>query len=151
MKDLILIGGEIIIASIDDSNDEMVVTWSTNIADIVNIIVTAKNTVTGSENHVIVRSNERKVSFGVDIPANYSVTVTVFDICQQNFSSAPRFATFGVQASSASEEIMFYTSASSQSVFSPIAQQRFQNVEGINIALPFLSTSLYIFQLMKTL
>ena len=68
----------------------MCVTWSTNATDIVNVIVNAKNAETGVEICTTAEWNETEVSFKVDDePADYYVTVSVFDSCQNNYVSLP--------------------------------------------------------------
>ena len=95
-------------ACINKSTNEMFVTWSTNnINDIVSIIVSAKNTVTGVDICANVSWSETEVSFKInDEPADYYVTITVFNNCRQNFSSAP----YPASSTESSMETFLYTS-----------------------------------------
>ena len=63
------------------------VSWSTNFAEIVNIVVIAMNTKSGVKGSTVVGGAEREASLLVDHRDPYNVTVMVFDRCQQNFSS----------------------------------------------------------------
>ena len=77
-------------AIISESTDEMFVTWSTNATDIVNVIVSAKNAETGVKTCITAKWNATEVSFKIDAePADYYVTVSVFDSCQNNYVSLP--------------------------------------------------------------
>ena len=78
----------------------MTVTWLTTIADIVNIVVIVKNI--ESNYSVVVGPNERTVTVEVVDPAPYNVTVVVFDICKNNYSSIPEAVRVHVESSSAS-------------------------------------------------
>ena len=93
----------------------MFITWSTNATDIVNIIVSAKNAETGVEICTTAKWNETEVSFKVDDePANYYVTVSVFDSCQNNYVSMPypvfmELPSFKVEKTSISDKYLYNT------------------------------------------
>ena len=87
---LLYIGGDppkILTAYCINENNTLQVTYWTNIVDIVNIIVIAKNNKTGIESSVVARWNERRVSITVEQQGAYYVTVVVFDTCRQNYNS----------------------------------------------------------------
>jgi hypothetical protein len=104
-----------ILTPINVSNNTVTVTWLTTIADIVNIVVIVKNI--ESNYSVVVGPNERTVTVEVVDPAPYNVTVVVFDICKNNYSSIPETVGVRVESSSAS---LFGTTVTLQSTPSPL-------------------------------
>jgi hypothetical protein len=98
------------------STNTLTVTWLTTIADIVYIVVIVKDVDNTNEFSVVVGPNERTVEVAVD-PVTYNVTVVVFDICKNNYSSIPETVGVRVESSSAS---LFGTTVTLQSTPSPL-------------------------------
>ena len=73
---------------VNDDQSFVYVTWSTNIPDIVNIAVIAKSE-DGIESSVVVGPDVRNAKVYIVPNTLYNITVVVFDICKQNYSSQP--------------------------------------------------------------
>lgn len=67
-------------------NETLIVTWSTNIIDPLNIVVIANNTETGKVESKVAETNQGVVLFGIDPTATFIMTVTVmiFGNCGKN-------------------------------------------------------------------
>ena len=73
----------IILAEINPTRSEMLVVWSTNDSDYVNIAsISALNNEINFEKTVIVERDIREVSFFVNPTIAYNVTVVIYDKCQ---------------------------------------------------------------------
>ena len=109
----IIIGGDpptLIGHSVDIPNNQLFVSWSTSITEIVTIAVRVKNTVTRSESTMFVGWNERNASIPVDPPYSYDVSVVVFDMCRQELNSEVVTVTGRVELSSVPEKSFIISS-----------------------------------------
>ena len=80
---------EIDSATYDISTNELNVTWSTSMTNVITIAVIVKSSISETETTVIVGWNETNASIIVEPSPSYTVTVKIFNSCRQTFSSIP--------------------------------------------------------------
>ena len=74
-------------AGIIATTNKLFVKWLTNVSDVVNIAVIARNIITGKEHSTVVEGSKNEALLTICNPTDtFNVTVIAFDNCQ-NFSS----------------------------------------------------------------
>ena len=99
---------EIDSATYDISTNELSVTWSTNMTNVITIAVIVMSSISETETIVIVRWDETNASIIVEPSLSYNVTVRMFNSCRQTISSQPLIVT-GISTTSSFMETTFNT------------------------------------------